>query len=107
MKRGFEQSGMVLLRSLFFWFMAKPDSYFEPRAEGIVDLVFQLVPQSAFEWLNAILSDLPEGTTNEQEVTQFLGQVFQDVTNPMARGVGMDLNRFVQAYAARNYDPRL
>ena len=106
-KRGFEQSGMVLLRSLFFWFMAKPDSYFEPRAEGIVDLVFQLVPQSAFEWLNAILSDLPEGTTNEQEVTQFLGQVFQDVTNPMARGVGMDLNRFVQAYAARNYDPRL
>lgn len=100
-----EKHGYMIVHSLFFLFLLKPDEYFENLAERLIDFAFRLAPVASVSWVHQLLMTLPPGTVSDEEKVSFAQRVFQ-LTSAGNRGIGQELNEFVKAYVARNISPR-
>lgn len=100
-----EKHGYLIVQSLFFLFLLKPDQYFENMAERLIDFAFRLAPVASVTWLQQLLMTLPPGSVSDEEKILFAQRVFQ-LTSSGNRGIGQELNEFVKAYVARNISPR-
>lgn len=102
----FELHGYALVHSLFYWFLLKPDVHFEAVVEHMVDLSFRMAPVASVSWLQQLMETLPVGTVSDEEKIVFSQHVFQLMSSGKYQGIGLEMNNFMKAYSARNFQPR-
>ena len=75
-------------------------------ASGVVLAMFNLQPETVFEWMKATLGLLPEGSITPQERNRFLGSISTKIATGEIGKVRNVLQDFSNSYRRRNVAPR-